>query len=74
MGALRWTSNGAPEKRKRTSGNTASLLTKRATVFGDPLALTFEDLDHSLVEQRYLTFGIRMTARERRQYEQYEQR
>ena len=28
------------------------------TVFGDPLALTFDDLDHSEGEQRFLTFGI----------------
>ena len=29
-----------------------------ATVFGDPLALTFSDPDHSGLEQRYLTFGV----------------
>jgi len=29
-----------------------------ATVFGDPLALTFEDPDHSAEEDRFLTFGI----------------
>jgi uncharacterized protein len=28
-----------------------------ATVFGDPLAMTFPDPDHSVDEQRYLTFG-----------------
>jgi uncharacterized protein len=28
-----------------------------STVFGDPLALTFVDPDHSDDEQRYLTFG-----------------
>lgn len=28
-----------------------------ATVFGDPLAITFADPDHSIEEQRYLTFG-----------------
>lgn len=28
-----------------------------ATVFGDPLALTFDDLDHSMSERRLLTFG-----------------
>ena len=28
------------------------------TVFGDPLALTFDDLDHSDEENRFLTFGI----------------
>jgi uncharacterized DUF497 family protein len=29
-----------------------------ATAFGDPLALTFRDPDHSVGELRYLTFGI----------------
>jgi hypothetical protein len=29
-----------------------------STVFGDPLSLTFADPDHSLDEQRYLTFGV----------------
>jgi len=29
-----------------------------ATVFGDPLAITFADPDHSINEQRYLTFGV----------------
>lgn len=28
-----------------------------ATVFGDPLALTFNDPDHSIGEHRFLTFG-----------------
>ncbi len=29
-----------------------------STVFGDPLALTFMDRDHSAEELRYLTFGL----------------
>lgn len=29
-----------------------------ATVFGDPLAITFDDPDHSTDEYRLLTFGI----------------
>lgn len=29
-----------------------------ATIFGDPYALTYYDPDHSLEEDRYLTFGI----------------
>ena len=28
-----------------------------STVFGDPLALTFNDPDHSVSEHRFLTFG-----------------
>lgn len=29
-----------------------------ATVFGDPLALTFDDPDHSVDEHHLLTFGV----------------
>ena len=29
-----------------------------ATVFGDPLAITFTDPDHSIDEDQYLTFGL----------------
>lgn len=29
-----------------------------ATVFGDPLAVTFNDPDHSQAEHRWITFGI----------------
>ena len=29
-----------------------------ATVFGDPLAITFADPDHSEGEDRFLTFGV----------------
>lgn len=34
-----------------------------ATVFGDPLALTFEDLLHSLEEDRFLTIGLSSAGR-----------
>jgi uncharacterized DUF497 family protein len=34
-----------------------------ATVFGDPLAITFGDPDHSIVESRYLTFGSSVEGR-----------
>jgi uncharacterized DUF497 family protein len=29
-----------------------------ASVFGDPLALTFADPDHSVAERRWITFGL----------------
>ena len=29
-----------------------------ATVFGDPLAITFDDPDHSVGEYRLITFGL----------------
>jgi len=34
-----------------------------ATVFGDPLAITFDDPDHSIGEYRQLTFGITRTGK-----------
>ena len=29
-----------------------------STIFGDLLAITFDDQDHSIGEKRYLTFGL----------------
>jgi uncharacterized DUF497 family protein len=34
-----------------------------ATVFGDPLALSFPDPDHSMNEQRFITFGLSSARR-----------
>lgn len=34
-----------------------------ASVFGDPLALTFDDPDHSIGEHRLLTFGATRTGK-----------
>ena len=34
-----------------------------ATVFGDPLAITFQDPDHSEVEERQMTFGQSLQKR-----------
>jgi uncharacterized protein len=34
-----------------------------ATVFGDPLAITYFDPDHSITEDRYLTFGATTSGR-----------
>jgi hypothetical protein len=33
------------------------------TVFGDPLALTYPDPDHSLSEQRFITLGFSAAKR-----------
>jgi hypothetical protein len=33
------------------------------TLFGDPLATTFPDMDHSTSEQRFLTIGVSATGR-----------
>jgi uncharacterized DUF497 family protein len=34
-----------------------------ATVFGDPLAITFQDPDHSEDEERHMTFGLTLQKR-----------
>ena len=34
-----------------------------ASVFGDPLAITFEDPDHSMNENRRITFGMSLQKR-----------
>ncbi len=34
-----------------------------ASIFGDPLALTFDDPDHSIGEHRLLTFGVTRTGK-----------
>jgi uncharacterized protein len=33
------------------------------SVFGDPLAITFEDPDHSEIENRFITFGLSINNR-----------
>ena len=38
-------------------------LEEAASVFGDPLAVTFSDPDHSLGERRLLTFGFSSSGR-----------
>lgn len=34
-----------------------------ASVFGDPLAVTYPDPDHSALEQRFITIGMSSTGR-----------
>ena len=34
-----------------------------ATIFGDPLAITFDDPDHSMSENRSITFGLSLQKR-----------
>jgi len=34
-----------------------------ATAFGDPLAITYPDPDHSIGEERYITFGRAASGR-----------
>lgn len=47
-----WDPNKAEKNIKKVSFNEA------ATVFGDPLSMTFYDPDHSIDEDRYITVGL----------------
>ena len=46
-----------PDKAERNLAKHVVTFQEAATVFGDPLALTFSDPDHSDEEYRFLTFG-----------------
>lgn len=47
-----------PEKAFQNRQKHGVTFQEAATVFGDPLAITFADPYHSADEQRYLTFGM----------------
>jgi uncharacterized DUF497 family protein len=49
--------DAANQRRHRVSFREAT------TVFGDPLATTFSDVDHSSSEQRFLTIGASASGR-----------
>jgi len=40
-----------------------SRLLEAAKIFDDPLAITFDDPDHSMNENRYITFGLSLQKR-----------
>ncbi len=46
-----------PDKATRNFAKHGVEFAEVATVFGDPLAITFDDPDHSDDEDRFLTFG-----------------
>ena len=50
-------------KSKRNENKHGVTFDEATTVFGDPLALTFDDIDHSVDEQRFLTFGVSVRNR-----------
>lgn len=52
-----------PNKAARSLAKHGVEFAEAATVFGDPLALTFYDPDHSQDEDRYLTFGQSIQGR-----------
>ena len=47
-----------PEKAEANKRKHGVSFHEAATVFGDPLAVTFTDPDHSIDEYRYLTFAL----------------
>ncbi len=46
-----------PEKEEQNLDKHRVSFPEAATVFGDPLSMTFYDPDHSLDEERYITIG-----------------
>jgi uncharacterized DUF497 family protein len=46
-----------PDKARANLAKHGVAFEEAATVFGDPLALTFDDPDRSFAERRRLTFG-----------------
>ena len=52
-----------PEKAQRNLAKHSVAFSEAATVFGDPLAITFYDPGHSDDEDRYLTFGYSTDGR-----------
>ena len=47
-----------PQKALTNARKHGATFQEAATVFGDPLAVTFEDPVHSMNENRYITFGL----------------
>ena len=47
-----------PNKAARNRRKHGVPFQEAATVFGDPLALTFRDPDHSIDEERFVTIGM----------------
>jgi uncharacterized DUF497 family protein len=52
-----------PKKAEANERNHRVSFSEASTVFGDRLAVTFSDPDHSLDEYRFLTFGVSRTGR-----------
>jgi len=52
-----------PKKAETNSKKHGVTFQEAATVFGDPLAITFQDPDHSETEERQMTFGLSLQKR-----------
>lgn len=47
-----------PKKAKQNLKKHEVSFNEAATVLGDPMSMTFSDLDHSVDENRYITVGL----------------
>jgi len=54
-----WDPGKARENRRKHRVSFA----EAASVFGDPLAITYPDPDHSIAEQRFITIGLSSAGR-----------
>lgn len=52
-----------PAKAKTNDRRHGVTFREAATVFGDPLSITFPDPDHSVGEDRFITFGLSFNGR-----------
>lgn len=52
-----------PEKATRNRRKQGVSFHEAATVFADPLAVTYHDPDHSISEERFITVGMSRTDR-----------
>ena len=52
-----------PEKEVRNRRKHGVSFREAATVFGDPLSITFPDPDHSKEEERHITIGMSQQGR-----------
>jgi len=52
-----------PAKARRNRRKHRVSFEEAATVFGDPLAITYPDPDHSTSEQRFITVGLSSAGR-----------
>jgi uncharacterized DUF497 family protein len=58
-----WSSNGTRRKDAANRRKHGVGFREAATVFGDPLATTFANTDHSISERRFLTIGASVSGR-----------
>jgi len=52
-----------PRKERQNRRKHGVSFHEAATVFGDPLAVTYDDPDHSISERRFITVGVSKAGR-----------